>query len=145
MMRIRISLRDTGSRRKVDPAPRCPSSRLPDPERRDGHHVEAAHSHPTGSIGLFDCAAMFTPAPRDRFYRHSQRGWSAPNNAGQWRRVPSNPGLEQQRQSRSLGQSRQDEFQRLGRAPGIPRTSTPPGRTFAPPRSPTASRRGGRG
>jgi hypothetical protein len=83
-------------------------------------------------------------AGRDgQVYQHNQRGWSAPNNSGQWQRVPSNPGLEQQRQSRSLGQSRQDEFQRRGQTPGIPRTASPRGRTSAPPRSAAPPRGGG--
>jgi len=75
-------------------------------------------------------------------YQHNERGWSTPNSSGQWQRVPSNPGLERQRQSRSLGQSRQDEFQRRGQTPGIPRTGTFSGRTSAPPRS-TSQPRGG--
>jgi len=70
-------------------------------------------------------------------YQHSERGWSAPNSSGQWQRMPSNPGLEQQRQSRSLGQSRQGEFQQRGQSPGIPRS-------VAPPRIGAPSRGGGR-
>jgi len=63
---------------------------------------------------------------RDRkVYEHRSDGWYQQNKAGQWQRTPANPELEQQRQSRSLGQSRQGEFQNLGQGPGIPRTTVP--------------------
>jgi hypothetical protein len=67
---------------------------------------------------------------RDRqTYEHRPDGWYRQNKSGQWERTPSNPSLEQQRQSRSLGESRQREFQRGGQSPGIPRTMSPsPGR-----------------
>ena len=81
-------------------------------------------------------------AGRDgQVYQHGQRGWSAPNQSGQWKRVPSNPGLEQQRQSRSLGQSRQREFEQRGQTPGIPRTSPAP--RMASPRMGGAQSHGG--
>lgn len=88
-----------------------------------------------------------TPRPdlyggRDgQVYQHNPRGWSAPNKSGQWQKVPSNPGLEDQRRSRSLGQSRQGEFQRGGQTPGVPRTVAP--RNSAPSRSGGAPSRGG--
>ncbi|HEY6342419.1 MAG TPA: hypothetical protein VIY49_13070 [Bryobacteraceae bacterium] len=41
-------------------------------------------------------------------------------------KTPQNPTLDQQRQSRSLGELRQDEFQQRGQSPGIPRTAAPP-------------------
>jgi hypothetical protein len=56
---------------------------------------------------------------------HRQDGWYQQNGSGQWQRTPSNPGLEQQRQSRSLGDSRQREFQRSVPSPGVPRSSPP--------------------
>jgi len=62
-------------------------------------------------------------AGRDgKLYEHRSDGWYQRNSAGQWQKTPSNPELEQQRQSRSLGQSRQREFENRGQAPGIPRT-----------------------
>ncbi len=65
-------------------------------------------------------------AGRDgQVYQNRSNGWYQQNNSGQWQRTPSNPGLEQQRQSRSLGESRQREFENRGQAPGIPRTMAP--------------------
>ena len=62
-------------------------------------------------------------AGRDgQVYQHRSEGWYRQNNSGQWQRTPANPGLEQQRQSRSFGQTRQREFQSRGQSPGIPRT-----------------------
>ena len=58
-------------------------------------------------------------------YQHRADGWYQQNKSGQWQKTPPNPGLEQQRQSRSLGQSRQGEFQNRGQSPGIPRTMAP--------------------
>ena len=71
-------------------------------------------------------------AGRDgQVYQHNQKGWSTPNSNGQWQKVPANPGLEQeQRQSRSFGQTRQNEFQQRGVTPGIPRSVAPSGRGF---------------
>jgi hypothetical protein len=67
-------------------------------------------------------------------YEHRENGWYQQNNGnGQWRRTAPNSGLEQQRQSRSLGQSRQGEFQNRGQSPGIPRTAPAP-RMSAPSR-----------
>ncbi len=71
-------------------------------------------------------------------YQRRRNGWYQQNNTGQWKKTPSNPGLEQQRQSRSLGQSRQREFENRGQSPGIPRTTAPqrgaPSRGSASPR-----------
>jgi len=58
-------------------------------------------------------------------YQHRSDGWYQQNKSGQWQRTPSNSGLEQQRQSRSLGRSRQGEFENRGQGPGIPRTMGP--------------------
>lgn len=81
-------------------------------------------------------------AGRDgQVYEHRTDGWYRQNNAGQWQRTPANPGLEQQRDSRSFGQSRQREFQSRGQSPGIPRTVAPP-RISAP--SMPSGGRGGR-
>lgn len=72
-------------------------------------------------------------AGRDgQVYQHRDEGWYRENSSGQWQRTPSTPGLEQQRDSRSLGQSRQGEFQNRGQAPGIPQSVAPP-RMSAPP------------
>jgi len=60
-------------------------------------------------------------------YQHRSEGWYHQNKSGQWEKTPSNPTLEKQRQSRSLGESRQREFQRWGQSPGIPRTVGPSG------------------
>jgi len=68
-----------------------------------------------------------------QLYEHRSDGWYQRTDSGQWRRTPANPELEQERQSRSLGQSRQQEFENRGHAPGIPRTMTPP-RIATPPR-----------
>jgi len=60
-------------------------------------------------------------------YQHRSDGWYQQNKSGQWQKTPSNPELDQQRQSRSLGRSRQGEFQNRGQSPGIPRTMAPSG------------------
>jgi hypothetical protein len=66
-------------------------------------------------------------AGRDgQLYQHRSDGWYQRNSSGQWQKTPANPGLEQQRQSRSLGKSRQREFESRGQSPGIPRTMAPP-------------------
>jgi len=76
-------------------------------------------------------------------YQRRSDGWYQRNNAGQWQKMPANPQaqrqLEQQRDSRSLGQQRQREFENRGQSPGIPRTTAPrmpstPSRPAAPPR-----------
>ena len=78
-------------------------------------------------------------AGRDgQVYQHRDEGWYRQNNSGTWQRAPANPGLERQRDSRSLGQSRQGEFQNRGMSPGVPRTA-------APPRSMPAAPSGGHG
>lgn len=77
-------------------------------------------------------------AGRDgQVFQHRSNGWYQQNNSGGWQRTPTNPGLEQERQSRSLGQSRQREFENRGQSPGVPRTTAPPrapSRPSAPPR-----------
>jgi hypothetical protein len=66
-------------------------------------------------------------AGRDgQVYEHRSDGWYRQNDSGQWQKTPQNPTLDQQRQSRSLGESRQGEFQQRGQSPGIPRTVAPP-------------------
>jgi len=78
-------------------------------------------------------------AGRDgQVYQHRNDGWYRQNNSGQWQRTPGNPALEQQRESRSFGQTRQREFQSHGQSPGIPR-STPSPRMSAPSRPSTPS------
>ncbi|HUJ50526.1 MAG TPA: hypothetical protein VLW25_10015 [Bryobacteraceae bacterium] len=71
-----------------------------------------------------------------QIYQHRNDGWYQQNRSGQWTRTAPNPGLEQERQSRSLGQSRQGEFQNRGQAPGIPHTVAPP-RMSAPRSAPS--------
>lgn len=70
-------------------------------------------------------------AGRDgQVYQHRDDGWYQQGRSGNWQRMPSTPGLqqhlEQQRDSRTFGQSRQQEFQNRGQSPGIPRTVAPP-------------------
>jgi hypothetical protein len=60
-----------------------------------------------------------------QIYQHRSEGWYQQDKSGQWQRTPSNPGLELQRRSRALGQSRQGEFENGGQSPGVPRTSVP--------------------
>ena len=101
----------------------------------------AAISHPTAGRTTAPRPGVSARAPGDvyagrdgRVYEHRNDGWYQQNRSGQWTRTAPNPGLEQQRQSRSLGQSRQGEFQNRGQAPGIPRTVAPP-RMSGPSRS----------
>ena len=79
-------------------------------------------------------------APRDFYaghdghvYENRQGTWYQQNNSGAWTRTAPNTQLEQQRQSRALGEARHGEFQSGGHVSGIPRTVTPP-RPAAPPR-----------
>jgi len=58
-------------------------------------------------------------------YQYRSNGWYRQDNSGQWQRTPASPGLEQQRQSRSFGGTRQREFQSRGQSPGIPRSVAP--------------------
>jgi len=79
-------------------------------------------------------------AGRDgQVYQHRENGWYQQNN-GQWQRTAPNPGLDQQRESRSLGASRQGEFQNRGQVPGIPRTFSAP-RMTVPSRPAAPGRR----
>jgi hypothetical protein len=57
-------------------------------------------------------------------WEHRQDGWYKQDNNGNWTRSKPEPGLESQRQSRSLGQSRTDEFRSFGTriGGGTPRT-----------------------
>ena len=76
-------------------------------------------------------------AGRDgQVYERRNEGWYQQNGKGQWQKAPANPGLQQQQQSRTLGQSRQGEFERRGQSPGIPRTVAPPRMSAPPPASP---------
>jgi hypothetical protein len=98
-----------------------------------------AYSHWSGSgvmARIFEPPAPAAPersvarpdlyAGRDgQVYEHRSDGWYRQNNSGQWQKTPQNPTLDQQRQSRSLGESRQGEFQQRGQSPGIPRTVAP--------------------
>jgi hypothetical protein len=77
-------------------------------------------------------------------YEHRNDGWYQHNNSGQWQRMGQNSQLEQQRQSRSLGESRQREFESRGQSPGVPRTVAPSTRQSAPMRSAPSYRGGGR-
>ncbi len=86
-----------------------------------------------------------------RVYQHRQNGWFERGGALEnWRRVPANPGLEMERQSRALGESRWNEFRSHGGFPGMaartggfsemPRTTMP---NFAAQTSGTGGRGGG--
>jgi len=72
--------------------------------------------------------------PRDLYagrngqiWEHRQNGWYQQGNNGNWSRSRPEDGLENQRQSRSLGQSRWSEFRSLGSriGGGMPRTFSP--------------------
>lgn len=76
-------------------------------------------------------------------YEHRDDGWYQRGSTGAWQKIPANPQLERQRQSRSLGTSREQEFQNRGQSPGIPRTVAPP--RMAAPARPAAPAHGGRG
>lgn len=81
-------------------------------------------------------------AGRDgQIYQHRTDGWYQQKNNGQWQRQPANPGLDQQRDSRALGQVRQREFENRGQSPGVPRTMAPP-RTMSAPRAAPSRGRG---
>jgi len=67
-------------------------------------------------------------------YENRPSGWYRQDGSGQWQRTPANPSLDQQRQSRALGESRQREFQQRGFSPGVP-MSRPPSGGSAPSRS----------
>lgn len=58
-------------------------------------------------------------------YEHRPNGWYENNNSGNWSKVKPDQRLEQQRQSRSLGEARQNEYHRQGPTSGIPRTQSP--------------------
>lgn len=97
---------------------------------------ETAVRTPAGRPSVGARARGDVYAGRDgQVYQHRNDGWYQQNRSGQWSKTPSNPGLEQQRQSRSLGQSRQGEFENRGQTPGIPHTVTP--RMSAPRSAPS--------
>ena len=92
-----------------------------------GNSVVAREVRPTNGASLARQAQ-----PRDVYagrngqvWEHRQDGWYKQNNTGNWTRSKPEPGLESQRQSRSLGQSRSNEFRSLGSriGGGMPRTA----------------------
>jgi hypothetical protein len=87
---------------------------------RPAAHITAQPVRPpaTGNRGDFY-------ADHGTVYQYRQNNWYRQDDSGQWQRTPSNPSLEMQRQSRSLGTSRQNEFQQRGFSPGVPSTRTP--------------------
>jgi len=90
---------------------------------------------PPSSLSRGPAARPDVYAGRDgQVYQRRTDGWYRQNGSGKWQRTPSNPGLERERQSRSLGQSRQREFENRGQGPGVPRTTSPSPRQSAPPR-----------
>lgn len=65
-------------------------------------------------------------AGRDgQVYQRRSDGWYRQDGSGKWNRTEPNPQLDRQRDSRSLGQSRQREFENRGHAPGVPRSASP--------------------
>ncbi len=110
-----------------------------------GNAVVAHTFQPRGTISPQGLAARpDVYAGRDgQVYEHRSEGWYRQNNAGEWQRTPANPGLEQQRESRSFGQTRQREFESRGQSPGIPRTVAPPRMSAPPMRSAPSGGRGG--
>jgi hypothetical protein len=99
---------------------------------RWSHNTVLTHAYREGPAGAArPPAGVQRPgdfyAGRDgQLYQHRPEGWYQQNNSGAWRRMTPNPQIEQQRQSRSLGQARRDEFQSRGQVPGIPRSVARP-------------------
>jgi hypothetical protein len=62
-----------------------------------------------------------------KVYEHNQNGWMQHLNSGTNRSVQPSQSrqLEQQREARSLGQSRSNEFQNSGHSMGMPRMAAP--------------------
>jgi hypothetical protein len=60
-------------------------------------------------------------------WEHRQDGWYKQDSSDAWTKSKPEPGLENQRQSRSLGQSRSNEFRGFGSrvGGGMPRTFSP--------------------
>ena len=108
-----------------------------------GHAVVARTFQPRGTISPRGARPDVYAGRNGQVYEHRSNGWYRQNNSGQWQRTPGSPGLEQQRESRSLGQSRQREFQSRGQSPGIPRTVAPPRMSAPPMRSAPSGGRGG--
>ena len=97
------------------------------------HNLAARQSRTSGCVrrpGRADLRASF-------------RRLVSAENAGQWQKTPANPSLEQQRESRSFGQTRQREFESRGQSPGIPRTVAPPRMSAPSMRSAPSGGRGG--
>lgn len=105
-----------------------------------GNGVVARTFEPRGTASTPGARPDVYAGGDGQVYQHRSDGWYRQNGSGQWQRTPSNPRLEQQRDSRSLGQSRQGEFQNRGQSPGIPRTAAPP-RMSAP--APSGGHSGG--
>jgi hypothetical protein len=103
----------------------------------EGNAVVARTFQPRGTVAPGGARPDLYAGRDGQVYQHRSDGWYEQNNSGQWQRRPANPGLEQQRDSRSLGQSRQREFENRGQSPGVPRTTAPPrgapSRPTAPP------------
>jgi len=107
-----------------------------------------SRSYPTNPVSPVRPPVQAQPrrdlyAGRDgQIYQHRTDGWYQQNRSGVWNKVTPNPQLEQQRQSRSLGQERHDEFKNRGQVPGIPHTVAPrlPSRPVAPAHPPVPAR-----
>ena len=105
------------------------------------NNVNVYNRWPQGAVATRSYLARPTTEPRragdvyagrdGQVYEHRSDGWYQQNKSGGWNKVTPNRQLEQERQSRSLGQERHDEFQNRGQVPGIPRTVAPP-RAVAP-------------
>lgn len=107
-----------------------------------GNGVVARTFEPRGTPSQGAAGRPDVYAGRDgQVYQNRSDGWYRQDNSGQWQRTPSNPGLEQQRDSRSFGQSRQGEFQNRGQSPGVPRTVAPP--RMSAPSMPSGGHGGG--
>jgi len=80
-------------------------------------------------------------------YEHRSDGWYERGSSGEWQKMPetapSRQQLDEQRQSRTLGESREREFGSRGQSPGIPRTTAP--MPMPRPSMPSRPAGGGRG
>jgi hypothetical protein len=97
--------------------------------RWQGNAVVARQIRPTGGARLAGQgqARDLYAGRNGQVWEHRQNGWYRQGNNGAWSRSQPEPGLDNQRQSRSLGQARTNEFRGFGSriGGGMPRTSSP--------------------
>jgi hypothetical protein len=97
--------------------------------RWQGDAVVARQVRPTGGARLAGQGQLrdLYAGHNGQVWEHRQNGWYRQGNDGAWSRSQPESGLENQRQSRSLGQSRTNEFRGFGSriGGGMPRTFSP--------------------